>query len=654
MSAAKKLVAVVSATAVIACMTTVTAGGPADATPEPAETALAGSTVPFTSLLPATGPVPGSEQLTIQLWLAPDVTAAASFSTAVSTPGDPLFQHYLSPAAYTSRFGASPAAAHQVERWLRAEGFTAIGTDSQRSYVRATATVATIDSALGTQLETYGASASVNAGPYPLRANDRGLLLPSSLSGSVLGVTGLDNAAPTLQMSNPSTGPTRLTEAATGTVTPCSNYYGQYTVGDLPTQNGTTSFPTIVCGYTGHQMREAYGASAADTGKGQTIALVEEGLTRGMFLTLQDYAKVNGVPAPSAHRYEQLSLGKDSCGDPFDGEEQLDVEISYDMAPGATQLVVGGDSCDNGDFGNQALYDADIAVIDGDGGHPLATVASNSWESGTESQPASQTAIEHSYLVRAVAEGVGMYFSAGDGSGVLEPSIDPDAIAVGGTTLGIGKAGNRLFETGWSDGASDIKSGQWVLTGEDGASGGGPSVHWPQPAYQMGVVPSSLGTTRSAPDISASADPFTGMALGQLSFPGGGASPTYTQIPIGGTSESSPLVAGMVIAAQQGQSSAFGFINPAIYKLADSNAFFPTLPITSSSPALDRGLVCNLAEFAHICGKPTTMTLATFDDQDPQMRGYTGQVTLPGYDNMTGLGTPDGPNFIADLRKLEG
>jgi hypothetical protein len=31
---------------------------------------------------------------------------------------------------------------------------------------------------------------------------------------------------------------------------------------------------------------------------------------------------------------------------------------------------------------------------------------------------------------------------------------------------------------------------------------------------------------------------------------------------------------------------------------------------------------------------------------------YTGQVTLPGYDNMTGLGTPDGPNFILHLREL--
>jgi hypothetical protein len=36
------------------------------------------------------------------------------------------------------------------------------------------------------------------------------------------------------------------------------------------------------------------------------------------------------------------------------------------------------------------------------------------------------------------------------------------------------------------------------------------------------------------------------------------------------------------------------------------------------------------------------------------MNGYTGQVTLKGYDNMTGIGTPNGQQFINALRKIEG
>jgi hypothetical protein len=49
------------------------------------------------------------------------------------------------------------------------------------------------------------------------------------------------------------------------------------------------------------------------------------------------------------------------------------------------------------------------------------------------------------------------------------------------------------------------------------------------------------------------------------------------------------------------------------------------------------------------CG---VLSLSTFDDQSPNMAGYTGQVTAPGYDTMTGIGTPNGQAFISDLRAL--
>jgi subtilase family serine protease len=627
--------------------TTVIASAKSEASPGATETLFAGSAVPFTSHMRPTGNLAGSIQLTIEVWLKPDETGAEQFATEVSTPGSPLFRHYLSPDAYTARFGASREEATSVESWLRSEGFTAIATDSGRSYVRASGSVSSIDATFRVQLETYAATASVNADGYPLHANNRAISLPVSLAGDVLAVTGLDNAAPILPLVKAPVGRPNGAHAS------CSRYYGQQMATGLPKQFDVTSFPTFVCGYSAGQIRSAYGASPDATGKGQTIALVEVGLAKDMFLTLQDYAKANHMPPPSPERYEQLSLGKDTCGDPFDGEEQLDVEASYDMAPGANQLVVGGDSCDAAEGGNQATYDADVAVLDGADNHPLATIASNSWESGTESQPLSQTKLVHAYLVRAASEGVGMYFSAGDGSGVLEPSIDPDAIAVGGTTLGISKTGRRLFETGWSTGISQLDNDKWVFKGEDGASGGGPSVYWSQPAYQKGVVPKSMGTSRSAPDIAADADPFTGIDVGLLNF--NGKTPKFFEESIGGTSESSPLVAGMVTAAQQGQRMAFGFINPVIYMLSGTRAFYDTLPLTSTSPALYRGVECDLLEFDNICLGPSTKripSLTTFDDQNPHMSGYTRQITAPGYDNMTGLGAPDEPNFIKDLRRL--
>jgi hypothetical protein len=169
------------------------------------------------------------------------------------------------------------------------------------------------------------------------------------------------------------------------------------------------------------------------------------------------------------------------------------------------------------------------------------------------------------------------------------------------------------------------------------------------------VVPAALatppgnrvGTVRSVPDISANADPFTGFAVGYLTFHNkSGKPPTYSQFPVGVTSESAPLVAGMVAASQQGQPAAFGFINPALYQLAGTSALNDTLPLTSSSPAAYRGVACS----PHDCG---LWGLLTFDDQNANMFGYTGQVTLPGYDNMSGVGTPAGQAFIAGLRSIE-
>jgi subtilase family serine protease len=654
MTTLRPLIAAAASVAAVTALAGFGVGSAAAATSPAARTALAGSRASFARPALATGTVAAGRRLTIQLWLKPDLAAAQRFATAVSTPGGRSFHRYLSPGAYTTRFGPAAAAVRAAEDWLRAEGFTGVSADPGHAYVRATGTAARIDAALRVTLRTYRASAAAAAGPYTLYANDRPVTLPAALARDVLGVTGLDNAAPVIPLIKAHAAP-RAATAAAGSDKACSDYYGQRLATGLPKAYGITKFPTLICGYTATQMREAYRATTTATGRGVTIALVEQGLAPDMFQTLTDYDHAGGLAPPVSGNYAELSQGRNTCGDPFNGEEQLDVEISHAMAPDARQLVIGGDSCNNGDFGLQGLFDADTVVLDGASGHPLATIASNSWGSGGDNQPAEVTTIEHAYLVRAAAEGVGMYFSAGDGSGVLAPANDPYAIAVGGTSLGIGASGQRLFETGWSTGASEVRNGRWVLQGEDGASGGGSSTRWAEPAFQKGVVPAALSHgRRTVPDLAASADPFTGTVLGILNPTKAGE--VYTQIPIGGTSESSPLVAGIVAAAQQGQAQPFGFLDPAIYRLAGTSAFFDLLPLTSHSPGAYRGVECDLAEFADICdrGNKVVPTLTTFDDQSPAMKGYTGQVTARGFDTMTGLGAPDSPHFIAALRAMEG
>ncbi len=70
-------------------------------------------------------------------------------------------------------------------------------------------------------------------------------------------------------------------------------------------------------------------------------------------------------------------------------------------------------------------------------------------------------------------------------------------------------------------------------------------------------------------------------------------------------------------------------------------------PITGSTSSLFRGVACD----KHDCGQ---QILTTFDDESRSMPGYSGQVTRPGYDNMSGLGTPNGQAFITALRGVEG
>jgi subtilase family serine protease len=635
---------------------------------------LADSAVPFAGH-GARALVAGPRRLTLQVWLAPRIGAAQSYANAASTPGTTLFGHYLSPSQYAARFGAAPRQAEAVEAWLRSEGFTGVTTDSQLSYVRATAPVSVIDHALHVQVRYYAQPSPRPAGPYALRANDQPVSVPAPLAGTVLGITGLDNAPPAMTWSTPAglaSGPATqdpLTPGAGpaipaqvpappqggGPSFPCSAWYGQHYARHLPPIYGSTEFPTQVCGYSAEQLRRAYSYDPRFTGAGQTIALVELGLVPYMFRTLRDFARFNDITSPDASGYRELSIGQgDECGTPFNVEEQMDVETTYAMAPGATRLVVGGDSCDNGDYGLQALFNAVTVILDGDGHAPLASIISNSWEGFSENQPSEIDSIEHSLLVRAAAEGVGMYFSAGDASGVLTPASDPYAISVGGTTLGIGNTDSRLFETGWSTGMSTDPTDSWQFQGEQGGTGGGQSQIWAQPAYQHGVVPAALargpgnrsGLVRTEPDISADADPFTGMGVGTMTLSSAGKPVSYATTPTGGTSLSTPLIAALVADAQQGMRRPFGFLNPALYRLASTRAFHDPGAVTSSTPSRYKAVACGASN----CG---VLSLANFDDQSWSMSGYTGQVTASGYNTMTGVGTPDGSYFIPLLRELE-
>jgi subtilase family serine protease len=127
-------------------------------------------------------------------------------------------------------------------------------------------------------------------------------------------------------------------------------------------------------------------------------------------------------------------------------------------------------------------------------------------------------------------------------------------------------------------------------------------------------------------------DPNTGMLIGETqTFPDG---VHYGQFRIGGTSLSSPLFAGYVAVADQLLGHRHGFINPVLYRFA------------ASTPAI-RDVVHQanaVVRVDYINGLDATAGLRT------SVRAFDYQgltiATAPGYDNVTGLGTPAGSSLL--------
>ena len=621
--------------------------------------ARAASVVPVPGAAPANaadagaliGPVPAARRLTVQVWLTPDLAGAAAFADSVAEPGSAAFHRYLSPNAYTARFGPSAASAAAVATWLAAAGLTQVRADSGRDYVSATGPVSTLESAFGVRINRYRVLGA-NGKPTVIESNDRAVNVPAALAPEVLGVTGLDSAPPVISAadSGPASRPPNAAAAPA-----CSRYWAQRTVSVRPAYHGLARGSLPVCGYSAAQLRAAYGATTAATGKGQIVALTEEEAPSAMLQTLKDYAKSNRLPAPKAAKFRELQVasGGGSCGassgpaarsDDFSDEEQMDSEAVYAMAPGAAQLMVVGSGCNE----DQSLLDAALAVLTGDGARPRASIVSNSWQIPLGEVPARTV---HAIDLRAAGEGVGMYFAAGDTPGLTVTDADPYTTAVGGTTLGIGAKDNRVFETGWSDDYASADNGTWDDEGVAEGSGGGTSGVWGQPGYQKGVVPAPMSrvrvgkrtvTDRAVPDIAADADVDSGMLTGYIGS-GTDAHPgPYQTEANAGTSLATPLIAGLVADAQQGQRSAFGFINPLLYRLARTPALRDVLPVTAALPPQDR-------DAYEPAGGGASAGIDVFD---AQQRAYTAQVTAKGYDTMTGVGTPNGAAFITGLRRV--
>ena len=190
-------------------------------------------------------------------------------------------------------------------------------------------------------------------------------------------------------------------------------------------------------------------------------------------------------------------------------------------------------------------------------------------------------------------------------------------------------------------------------------SGGGPSRIEPKPDYQSALP----GTHRMVPDISYLADPYTGVELVESSFDSkGNPQPgTLTVQTIGGTSLACPMFSAIWAIANQAHGASLGQAAPLLYKLPAS-AIVDIVPLSSPTNvtgsitdskgvnelnALALGLPDTYAPFfSALYNTPKTpfrWNVITFGTDSTL-------ETAIGWDDVTGLGVPNGVEFIEQFK----
>lgn len=296
------------------------------------------------------------------------------------------------------------------------------------------------------------------------------------------------------------------------------------------------------------------------------------------------------------------------------GETTMDLQLAHAIAPDAQKVVVNARPTVQGDGAYEKIgkllesadqqfpgavwsfsigWGCDKLVTAADLG-PVRSALSTAHTHGTTAFDASGD------LAGLECKGGQDWSSApsDDDIGLDSVASLPEMTDVGGTTLSTDAHGGWLAEQAWFD--VPLSQG----------TGGGVSL-FDRPEWQRNVSTPGDGSAhrRLTPDVAAVADPFTGVRI-----------VLNNQVLVGGgTSQSAPLWAGMAAVMNQyliaNGGRALGDLNPLLYQIAS--------------------------------GAP----LPAFRDVD--LGGNAVATASPGYDLVTGLGTPNVENLAKNILVLQ-
>jgi subtilase family serine protease len=327
--------------------------------------------------------------------------------------------------------------------------------------------------------------------------------------------------------------------------------------------------------YTPVQYRAAYDLkplySSNITGKGQTIMIVDSFGSPTISHDLAVFDKQWGLPDPPAlNTYRVHGIPKfDKNNAAMDGwaeETTLDVEYAHAIAPGATIALVETPVAETeGVTGFPQMMSAEKVLIDRGVGDVISMsfgATENTFPGFTKGNYSSllrlryafTDAARHHVTVLAAAGDSGATDAKADGATLYPyrvnnwPSSDPLVTSVGATQLFLAQDGSKIQpDQAWH--------------GRFGAGGGGVSAIFRRPSFQNGVR-NVVGNSRGTPDISMSAAVNGGCWVYESFEPNGPGWEIF-----GGTSEATPLFAGIVALADQMAHHRLGNINAALYAL---------------------------------------------------------------------------------------
>lgn len=315
-------------------------------------------------------------------------------------------------------------------------------------------------------------------------------------------------------------------------------------------------------GLGANDLRAAYGITATGSGA-SVIAVVDAFHYASAEGDLAVYRQQYGLPpctaASGCFRQVDQNGGTNypRTNNGWNVEAALDLQMASAMCPSCSIVLVEAKSS------SLANLAAAVNTASGLGG---VVAISNSYGGGESGSASYEPAYNH--------PGIAITVSTGDnGYGVEFPASSPHVTAVGGTTLTRSATPRGWSETAWS------------------GAGSGCSTLYAKPAWQADTGCS----LRSLADVSAVADPATGVAVYAPSRRGGS-----KWIVVGGTSASAPLIAGIYAGNGTGA-------NDGADPYAHTGALFD---VTSGSNGSCGG--------SYLC------------------------TAGPGYDGPTGLGTPNG------------